>query len=192
MQPAITVYAAPAPTTFDLRTYAVAKKGAPLTLTPPVLPGKQGVPATYTAAWAGLEPYSSYLGLVSYGATGAYTVVNVVTQTDVKPGTPLNTAPPTITGTPEVGKTLSAMPGTWDVTGLRFTYRWQADGVNIPGATRATYRVGTADQGRALTVVVTARKSTLPPGTATSAPVTVKFASVASLSLSRTALFPTP
>ena len=188
----VTVYAAPAPTTFDLRTYAVAKKGAPLTLTPPVLPGKQGVPATYTAAWAGLEPYSNYLGLVSYGATGAYTVVNVVTQADVKPGTPLNTAPPTITGTPEVGKTLSAMPGTWDVTGLRFTYRWQADGVNIPGATRATYRVGTADQGRALTVVVTARKSTLPPGTATSAPVTVKFASVASLSLSRTALFPTP
>jgi hypothetical protein len=186
----VTVYAAPVATTFDLRTYAVAKKGATLTLTPPVLPGKQAVPATYTAAWAGLAPYSNYLGLVNYGATGAYTVVNVVTQADVKPGTPLNTAPPTITGTAEVGETLIATPGTWNVAGLRFAYRWQANGVNIPGATRANYRVGTADQGKALTVVVTTKKSTLPSGTATSAPVTVKFASAKRLSLSSTMLFP--
>jgi hypothetical protein len=186
----VTVYAAPVATTFDLRTYAVAKKGATLTLTPPVLPGKQAVPATYTAAWAGLAPYSNYLGLVNYGATGAYTVVNVVTQADVKPGTPLNTAPPTITGTAEVGETLIATPGTWNVAGLRFAYRWQANGVNIPGATRANYRVGTADQGKALTVVVTTKKSTLPSGTATSAPVTVKFASAKRLSLSSMMLFP--
>jgi hypothetical protein len=184
----VTVYAAPAPTTFDLRTYAVAKKGAALTLTPPVLPGKQGVPATYTAAWAGLAPYSNYLGLVNYGATGAYTVVNVVTQADVKPGTPLNTVAPTITGTPEVGKRLIATPGTWDVTGLRFAYQWQVDGVNIPGETQANYRVATSDQGKALTVVVTATKGMLPPGTATSAAITVKFASATSLALSRTVL----
>ena len=186
----VTVYAAPVATTFDLRTYAVAKKGATLTLTPPVLPGKQAVPATYTAAWAGLAPYSNYLGLVNYGATGAYTVVNVVTQADVKPGTPLNTAPPTITGTAEVGETLIATPGTWNVAGLRFAYRWQANGVDIPGATRANYRVGTADQGKALTVVVTTKKGRLPSGTATSAPVTVKFASSQSRSLSGTMLFP--
>ncbi|CAN5223014.1 hypothetical protein BH09ACT2_BH09ACT2_10350 [soil metagenome] len=185
----VSVYAAPAPTTFDLRTYAVADGGAPLTLTPPVLPGKQGVPATFTAAWAGLAAYSDYLGLVSYGDTGAYTVVSVVTQADVKPGTPLNTAPPAITGTPEVGQRLTATPGTWDVAGLRFAYQWQANGVDIPGATRANYRVATADQGKALTVVVTATKGALPPGTATSAAVTVKFATATSFSLSRTVLF---
>ncbi|MES2094323.1 MAG: S8 family serine peptidase [Actinomycetota bacterium] len=185
----VQVYAAPAPTTFDLRTYAVPNGGAPLTLTPPVLPGKQGVPVTYTAAWAGLSAYSNYLGLVKYGDTGAYTVVNVVTQADVKPGTPLNTVAPTITGTPEVGQRLTATPGTWDVAGLRFAYQWQANGVDIPGATRANYRVTAADQGKALTVVVTATKGKLPPGTATSAAVTVKFASVTGLSLSRTVLF---
>ena len=185
----VAVYAAPAPTTFDLRTYSVVKGGAPLTLTPPVLPGKQGVPATYTAAWAGLSAYSNYLGLVNYGDTGAYTVVNVVTQADVKPGTPLNTVVPAITGTPEVGQPLSATPGTWDVAGLHFGYRWQANGVDIPGATRANYRVATADQGKALTVVVTATKGKLPPGTATSTATTVKFASATSLSLSRSVLF---
>lgn len=36
----VTVYAAPLPcATFDRRTYSVAKKGAELTLTPPILPG---------------------------------------------------------------------------------------------------------------------------------------------------------
>ncbi|MHC5797612.1 S8 family serine peptidase [Lacisediminihabitans sp. FW035] len=185
----VSVYAAPAPTTFDLRTYSVVNGGAPLSLTPPVLPGKQGVPATYTAAWAGLAAYSNYLGLVNYGDTGAYTVVNVVTQADVKPGTPLNTVAPTITGTPEVGERLTATPGTWDVAGLHFAYRWQANGVDIPGATRANYRVATSDQGKALTVIVTATKGKLPPGTATSAAVTVKFASATSLSLSRSVLF---
>ena len=186
----VAVYAAPAPTTFDLRTYSVMNGGAALTLTPPVLPGKQGVPATYTAAWAGLTAYSNYLGLVNYGGTGAFTVVNVVTQADVKPGTPLNTVAPTITGTPEAGQRLTAAPGTWDVAGLNFAYRWQANGVDIPGATRANYRVATADQGKALTVVVTATKGTLPPGTATSAALTVKFASATTLSLSRSVLFP--
>jgi len=47
----VTVYAAPLPgATFDRRTNSVAKKGAELTLTPPILPGTQGVPATHTAA----------------------------------------------------------------------------------------------------------------------------------------------
>ena len=186
----VSVYSAPAPTTFDLRTYTVMKGGASLTLTPPTLPGVQGVPATYTAAWAGLAVYSNYLGLVNYGDTGAYTVVNVVTQADVKPDTPLNAVAPTIAGTPEVGQRLTAAPGTWDVAGLNFAYRWQANGVDIPGATRANYRVVTADQGKALTVVVTATRGMLPPGTATSAAVTVKFTSVTSLSLSRSMVSP--
>ena len=44
-------------------------------------------------------------------------------------------------------------------------------------------------QGKALTVVVTATRATLPPGTATSAAVTVKFTSTTGLSLSRSVLF---
>ena len=103
---------------------------------------------------------------MTYGATSPCAVVNVVTQADVKPGTPLNTVVPTITGTPEVGKLLIATPGTWDVAGLHFAYQWQVHGVNISGETRANFR------------------------SATSAAITVKFASATGLALSRTVLSP--
>ncbi|MCU1526016.1 MAG: serine protease [Microbacteriaceae bacterium] len=185
----VSVYSAPANTQFDLRTYSVLDGGAALTLNPAVIAGKQGVPATYNASWAALQPFTSYLGLVGYGNTGAYTVVGVVTKDDVKPGTPVNTSPPTITGTPEVGRTLTASPGTWDVAGLTFAYQWQADGADIRGATKASHRVAAADQGKAITMVVTTAKGDLPPGKATSAAVTIKFASATSLSLSKQALF---
>ncbi|WP_307812268.1 S8 family peptidase [Lacisediminihabitans changchengi] len=185
----VDVFAVPTPTAFDLRTYAVADGGAPLTLTPPVLAGTQGVPVKYTASWAGLKPFSSYLGLVDYGDTGAFTAIDVTTKEDVKPGTPVNTSPPTIFGTPIVGSRLTASPGVWDVKGLHYAYQWQANGVAITGATSAKYRIAASDQGKALTAVVTATKGKLPPGTATSAPVTVKFSTATELSLSKSVLF---
>src|SRR5690606_8718083 len=72
------------------------------------------------------------------------------------------------------------------VNGLRFTYQWQADGVDIPGADGRQYRVRTSDQGKQLTVVVTATRHGLPSATAVSAAVLVPFASTTSLSLNRT------
>ena len=185
----VDVYAAPAPTAWDLLTFAVVDGGAPLTLTPPVLAGTQGVPTKYTASWAGLAPFSSYLGLVGYGDTGAFTAIDVTTKEDVKPGTPVNTSPPVISGTPTVGSRLTASPGEWDVAGLRYSYQWQADGTAIRNATKPTYTVSSRDQGKALTVVVTATKGALPPGTASSAPVTVKFSTSTTLSLSKSVLF---
>lgn len=79
---------------------------------------------------------------------------------------PVNTSPPTITGTPQVGQELSADPGEW--TGTRpmtFTGQWQrcneagAVGtcVSIAGANDPTYRVQPADEGRTLRVRITAR-----------------------------------
>lgn len=182
----VDIYAANPTTAFDFRTYSVMPDGAPVGLDPAVLAGQQGVPADFTASWAGLEPHSSYLGIIGYGDTGAQTLLSVTTGDVVEPGTPVNTSPPTITGTPAVGKKLTAHPGEWDVTGLHFAYQWQADGVDIPGAHSARYTVRSADQGKQLTVVVTATKGDLPPGTAVSAPVTVPFASTTSLSLNRT------
>ncbi|TBN58626.1 serine protease [Glaciihabitans arcticus] len=176
-------------TAWDLVTTSIVPGGAPLALEPAVLAGQQGVPVTYTASWADLNEFSYYLGLVEYGDTGAYTVVDVTTGEDIEPGTPINTAPPTITGTPEVGKKLTATPGSWDTEGLTFAYQWQADGVNIAKATKATYTVKKADQGKTLTVVVTATKGDLPPGSATSAGVTVKFVSTTKLSVTKNVLF---
>lgn len=185
----VDVYSANPSTAFDLRTFSVIQGGAPITLTPPVIPGQQGVPFTYTASWSGLAAHSTYLGLISYGDTGAQTLLSVSVGDVIPPGTPINTSPPTITGTPQVGHRLTANPGTWDVTGLTFAYQWQADGVNIPGATAQKYRVAATDQGKQLTVVVTATKGSLPPGTAVSAAVSVPYSSATDLKLSRTVGF---
>jgi subtilisin family serine protease len=183
------IFSANPPTAFDLRTFVVTPGGDPLTLEPPVLAGVQGQPVSYTASWAGLEPFSVYLGLVNYGETGAFTAIDVVTQEDVLPGTPVNTVLPSISGEPRVGERLTADPGEWDVEGLKFSYQWQADGVDIPKATQKHYKVTKADQGKAITVVVTTRHKDLPSATAVSEPVTIPFASSVKLSLSRGVMF---
>lgn len=181
----VDIYSANPTTAFDFRTYSVTESGAPIGLDPAVIPGVQGVPFTYTASWSALEAHSSYLGIIGYGDTGAQTLLTVTTGDVVLPGTPINTSPPTISGTVKVGKRLTANPGSWDASGLRFAYQWQADGVDIPGADSRRYRIAASDQGKQLTVVVTATKRDLPPGTAVSAPVTVPFTSSTALSLNR-------
>ncbi|MGJ1552893.1 carboxypeptidase regulatory-like domain-containing protein [Clavibacter sepedonicus] len=79
---------------------------------------------------------------------------------------------PTVRGTTEVGATLTAVTGTWTPTPGTFLYRWARDGVAIPGATRATYALVAADQGKRLTVSVTAVKTRYPSTTRTSEPTT--------------------
>ena len=185
----VSIFSANPPTAFDLRTFVVLPGGEPLVLEPPVLVGVQGEPLTYMASWSGLQPFSTYLGLVNYGDTGVFTAVEVVTQEAVLPGAPVNTVPPSISGEPRVGERLTADPGEWNVEGLGFSYQWQADGVDIPDATKRHYKVKAADQGKAITVVVTAHKGDLPSATAVSAPVIIPFTSSVALSLSRTVAF---
>lgn len=64
-------------------------------------------------------------------------------------------ATPTISGTPQVGQTLTAAPGTWGPTGVALTYQWLAAGAPITGAKAKTYSPVAADVGKALTVKVT-------------------------------------
>jgi hypothetical protein len=67
---------------------------------------------------------------------------------------PLVSAKPTISGTAIVGNTLTAATGAW-TTGTTFTYQWLADGVVIANATARTFRLTTAQSGKAITVRVT-------------------------------------
>jgi hypothetical protein len=56
------------------------------------------------------------------------------------PDGPTNTVLPAITGTQEVGETLTCSAGTW--TGSpTITYQWKRDGVNISGETASTYEI---------------------------------------------------
>ena len=70
----------------------------------------------------------------------------------------LATGAPTISGTVQVGETLTAnTSGIADADGLddvSFTYQWLADDSDISGATNATYTLAAADEGKAVKVEV--------------------------------------
>jgi hypothetical protein len=70
-------------------------------------------------------------------------------------GAPENLAGPSITGTARVFSTLTCSPGTWR-GGPTFAFAWLRNGVVIPGAGGATYRLTTADQDKAMQCRVTA------------------------------------
>ena len=75
---------------------------------------------------------------------------------------PQNTAPPTISGTPKEGSTLTANEGTWSNNPTSYAYQWQrcaSDGRtcgDIVAGTTKTYVPTAGDVRHALRVVVTA------------------------------------
>lgn len=71
---------------------------------------------------------------------------------------PVNTAAPTLSGTTQVGNTLSSTTGSWTATPAvsSYSYQWQRNGSNIGGATSSTYTLVPADDGKNIRCVVTA------------------------------------
>lgn len=63
---------------------------------------------------------------------------------------------PGIGGGPQVGRTLTVVPGTWVPDGATLAFQWQADGRDVAGATAATFEVGPEQVARELRVVVSA------------------------------------
>ena len=79
---------------------------------------------------------------------------------------PTNQSPPTISGTPEVGSTLSASSGSWNgTTPITYSYQFRRCGPNggscagISGANKSTYTLKSADRGSTVRVRVTAKNS---------------------------------
>ena len=76
-----------------------------------------------------------------FAAAATVAVASLVWAATALAAPPVNTSPPTITGTAAVGETLTAQNGTWDNVPTTFEYRWlrcNAAGdscVGIPGAT---------------------------------------------------------
>jgi Carboxypeptidase regulatory-like domain len=97
--------------------------------------------------------------------------INAAMQQDTT--LPVNTTPPTVSGTPVVGSTLTCGLGLW--TGKpapKFTGRWLRDGSPIPGVNTITYVVQSTDAGHGIACQVTA-KNTAGTTSATSASLAI-------------------
>ncbi len=111
-------------------------------------------------------------------ALGTATATSAPTGVVSALGAPANTSPPTISGSPQVGQTLTAGTGSWTGNPTSFSFQWQrcnaagASCVVISGSTAGTYALGSADLGSTVRVAVTARNS-VGEATAVSAPTSV-------------------
>jgi hypothetical protein len=75
---------------------------------------------------------------------------------------PVNTSPPTITGTSQVGQSLTASDGTWSNNPTAFAYQWLRCNrggnacASVANGTQKTYTLVDADAGQTIRVRVTA------------------------------------
>ena len=111
------------------------------------------------------------------------------------------TGAPTITGTAEVGQTLTAVTtGIMDTDGLTsptYTYQWirvetDSTEMDISGATSSTYTLVAADEGKTLKVTVTFDDDAGNPETLTSAATATVTAAATTPTISAVAVTSTP
>src|SRR4051812_6847874 len=153
-----------APTSFTYQWYRCDNPGK--TNCQPIA-GQTGNRYRLVAADAGHTFYATVTACNKDGcAKGESDPVGPVSAADE----PANTAAPSVSGTPQVGQTLTAAEGSWANAPASYGYQWlrcDAAGDNcgaIGGATAKTYVPTTADRGQTLRVRVNA---TNPRGTGT-------------------------
>ncbi len=112
-----------------------------------------------------LQVIASNAGGPSAPATSAQSAVVTAAPPPQVPG---NTALPAVTGTAQVGQTLSGSTGSWSNSPTSYARQWArcdsggANCADIGGATAATYLLVAADQGSTFRVRVTAANAAGP------------------------------
>jgi hypothetical protein len=66
---------------------------------------------------------------------------------------------PSVSGTPQVGKTLTALRGPWTPSPTANKYQWRLDGRSVSGATGQTWKVPAAAMGKTVSVAITGSKT---------------------------------
>jgi surface antigen len=84
-------------------------------------------------------------------------VATSVETLGVAPGTFLNTVQPSISGTAQVGRELTAAKGTWSPR-AQISYQWSVGGDVVPGATAETFTPRPQDVAKKVTVAVSATR----------------------------------
>ncbi len=140
----------------------------------------------FVVAQSGADGTKIYSGNVAAEASAKPVTVTVGKPTNMGTlsfGTPpmaLTAGPvPTVTGTTVSGQKLTAVPGTWGPAPVTLAYQWKRSGVNISGATAATYVLTSGDVGKTITVTVTGSKTGYTTAARTSAATKVVTAPLA-------------
>ncbi len=107
----------------------------------------------------------------SIGYTSSYgTQYKLRGPATIKPGSV------SISGSAQVGSTLTANPGKWTPAGVKLSYQWLLDGKTISGATGTTYKPLASQVGKKITVQVTGSLAGAKSVAQTSSAVVVKAA----------------
>jgi hypothetical protein len=113
-----------------------------------------GVTVTYDAAITGFTKALP----IDDRMTATITIAVSGEETWGSASAPVNSVLPAISGIAQVGEEMTAWVGVWSGA-PSFTYQWKNEGVNIGGATSATYTPVVGDIGDNITVTVTATNS---------------------------------
>jgi Ig domain of plant-specific actin-binding protein len=112
-------------------------------------------------------------------SAGSSTAASAPTAVVAAPSAPANSAMPTISGTAQIGQTLTVSNGTWTGPGtITYSYQWLRCDQNggsctaITGATKNSYTLTSADSGHSIRARVTA-KNTNGSTSATTVPTAV-------------------
>lgn len=180
--------------------------GATLTSTPPVWnqadvtmtyqwlrDGQQIAGATATTYVLTATDYNKAISVRVTGKKSGFSdgvvVSNVIGTT--AGGALQATVQPTITGTPKVGSSLTAVPGTWSQPAPTFRYQWMRTGAPIPNANAIAYRLTPEDAGKNISVTVLASKTGFADGSAATAAIAIpKMTSTTTATLSATRIKP--
>ena len=117
--------------------------------------------ATYTVAAADVG-HTLEVTVTATNASGSAQATSKPTAVVVKTAPPSNTAAPVVTGTLQLGSTLTVGNGTWNGSPTSYAYSWSrcdptgAHCSQVDGATKSTYTVTSADSGATLRATVTA------------------------------------
>ncbi len=123
---------------------------------------------------------------VAVTATNLYGSTTATSQPSktVASSPPVDKSVPTISGSAQVGGTLSATTGTWTGVGNTYSYQWEGSSGTgsstvwspITGATASTYSPQASDQGTTLKVVVTATNTDSSSGVSATSKASAKIA----------------